>query len=145
MATVTGTQLQKALKQVGHDPGPIDGIIGDRTQAALGAWLQTQPLPDFDTAVSADRRTITVDPPSLAKAIARHAQAYINAQPPAGTQTRTRAPVESSGPGTSSTAPTMFAQTEMFWRRDNPFAWLAGAVGVAVVVGGGYYAYKRFR
>ena len=35
---------QKSLKQRGHDPGPIDGVNGPRTTAALKAYQQTQGL-----------------------------------------------------------------------------------------------------
>ena len=35
---------QKALKQRGHDPGPIDGVNGPRTSAALKAYQQAQGL-----------------------------------------------------------------------------------------------------
>jgi peptidoglycan hydrolase-like protein with peptidoglycan-binding domain len=37
-------QLQKALKQQGHDPGPIDGEFGPQTSAALRAYQQAQGL-----------------------------------------------------------------------------------------------------
>ena len=30
-------RAQKALKQAGHDPGPIDGVMGAQTSAALRA------------------------------------------------------------------------------------------------------------
>jgi peptidoglycan hydrolase-like protein with peptidoglycan-binding domain len=29
------TAMQTALKDKGHDPGPVDGIMGPRTRAAL--------------------------------------------------------------------------------------------------------------
>lgn len=31
-------ELQEALKELGHDPGPIDGIFGERTEAAVKAF-----------------------------------------------------------------------------------------------------------
>ena len=34
-------QLQNALKETGHDPGPADGVMGSQTRAALRA---THPL-----------------------------------------------------------------------------------------------------
>ena len=37
-------RLQEALKQQGHDPGPIDGVDGPRTQAALKAYQHAQGL-----------------------------------------------------------------------------------------------------
>jgi peptidoglycan hydrolase-like protein with peptidoglycan-binding domain len=35
-------QLQEALKSKGHDPGPIDGIMGPKTQAALRDYQQKE-------------------------------------------------------------------------------------------------------
>ncbi|MBI4529122.1 MAG: peptidoglycan-binding protein [Deltaproteobacteria bacterium] len=37
-------KAQEALKEKGHDPGPVDGIMGPRTQAALRAFQQAQGL-----------------------------------------------------------------------------------------------------
>ena len=31
-------QVQRRLKELGHDPGPIDGRLGPQTQAALKAF-----------------------------------------------------------------------------------------------------------
>ena len=36
---------QQALKDAGHDPGSIDGVMGARTTAALKAYQQNQGLP----------------------------------------------------------------------------------------------------
>jgi len=36
---------QQALKDAGHDPGTIDGVMGARTTAALKAYQQNQGLP----------------------------------------------------------------------------------------------------
>jgi peptidoglycan hydrolase-like protein with peptidoglycan-binding domain len=37
-------RVQKALKDSGHDPGPIDGVSGPRTAAALKAYQKAQGL-----------------------------------------------------------------------------------------------------
>jgi peptidoglycan hydrolase-like protein with peptidoglycan-binding domain len=37
-------RVQTALKQNGHDPGPIDGVSGPRTTAALKAYQKAQGL-----------------------------------------------------------------------------------------------------
>jgi peptidoglycan hydrolase-like protein with peptidoglycan-binding domain len=37
-------RVQKALKQMGHDPGPIDGVIGSQTSAALRAYQKAHGL-----------------------------------------------------------------------------------------------------
>jgi len=36
--------LQEALLNAGHDPGPIDGIIGPRTNAAIGSYQKAKGL-----------------------------------------------------------------------------------------------------
>jgi hypothetical protein len=41
----TAQEVQKALKDRGHDPGPIDGIAGTKTQKALKALQAEQGLP----------------------------------------------------------------------------------------------------
>ena len=38
-------QIQAALKRAGYDPGPIDGIVGTRTRAALAAYQKANQLP----------------------------------------------------------------------------------------------------
>jgi peptidoglycan hydrolase-like protein with peptidoglycan-binding domain len=37
-------RAQQALKQMGHDPGPIDGVIGAQTSAAVRAYQKQQGL-----------------------------------------------------------------------------------------------------
>jgi peptidoglycan hydrolase-like protein with peptidoglycan-binding domain len=37
-------RIQAALKANGHDPGPIDGVLGRRTQEALRAYQAAQHL-----------------------------------------------------------------------------------------------------
>ena len=37
-------KLQDALKQKGHDPGPVDGVMGSRTSAALKAFQKARGL-----------------------------------------------------------------------------------------------------
>jgi peptidoglycan hydrolase-like protein with peptidoglycan-binding domain len=46
--------VQQALKEKGQDPGPVDGVLGPRTQAALKAFQQAEGLtpsgrPDSET------------------------------------------------------------------------------------------------
>ena len=38
--------LQRALKDKGFDPGPIDGVIGAGTKKALKAWQKSEGLPE---------------------------------------------------------------------------------------------------
>ncbi len=44
------TALQKALKAAGHDPGPIDGVFGTRTETALKAFQKASGLPETGVA-----------------------------------------------------------------------------------------------
>jgi peptidoglycan hydrolase-like protein with peptidoglycan-binding domain len=37
-------QVQEALKNQGHDPGPIDGVMGPKTRQALRAFQQAKNL-----------------------------------------------------------------------------------------------------
>ena len=37
-------KLQEALKAKGHDPGPIDGIMGSKTRAAIKAFQEASGL-----------------------------------------------------------------------------------------------------
>ena len=37
-------RAQQALKQAGHDPGPVDGVMGAQTTAALKAYQKKQGL-----------------------------------------------------------------------------------------------------
>jgi peptidoglycan hydrolase-like protein with peptidoglycan-binding domain len=38
-------KIQRALKSQGHDPGPIDGILGPQTRTALSSFQESQKLP----------------------------------------------------------------------------------------------------
>ena len=48
-------QLQEALSALGIDPGPIDGIFGERTKAAVGAFQKAQGIAETGLA---DEETI---------------------------------------------------------------------------------------
>ncbi len=39
--SMTGKQIQEALKAAGFDPGPIDGKVGGKTKEALKAFQQS--------------------------------------------------------------------------------------------------------
>lgn len=39
-------EAQEALKAEGHDPGPIDGVMGPRTKEALRSYQKQEQLPE---------------------------------------------------------------------------------------------------
>ncbi len=45
MSGTTITDIQRALKKAGHDPGPIDGVIGNQTLVAVDAFQRANGLP----------------------------------------------------------------------------------------------------
>jgi peptidoglycan hydrolase-like protein with peptidoglycan-binding domain len=45
MSRDTVRKIQRSLRQAGDNPGPIDGIVGPRTQAALRHYQQKEGLP----------------------------------------------------------------------------------------------------
>ena len=61
---------QKSLKDKGLDPGPIDGVVGPKTRAALSEYQKTAGLPvtgELDTATSGKLMTdmsTSATPPS---------------------------------------------------------------------------------
>lgn len=60
-------RAQKALKQMGHDPGPVDGVMGAQTSAALKAYQRKQGLSvtgqlDADTAAKLGDSTVGAAP-----------------------------------------------------------------------------------
>jgi peptidoglycan hydrolase-like protein with peptidoglycan-binding domain len=52
-------RAQKALKQSGHDPGPIDGVAGPRTTSALKAYQQANGLETTGQLDDATRAKLT--------------------------------------------------------------------------------------
>lgn len=55
MDSSTVRQAQQALASKGHDPGPIDGIMGARTRSALQDYQRSQSL---SGATGLDQRTL---------------------------------------------------------------------------------------
>ncbi|MBI4525858.1 MAG: peptidoglycan-binding protein [Deltaproteobacteria bacterium] len=54
-------KAQQALKQKGHNPGPVDGIIGPKTQAALRDFQQTQGLSATGTLDTATKQALGIE------------------------------------------------------------------------------------
>jgi peptidoglycan hydrolase-like protein with peptidoglycan-binding domain len=52
--------IQKALQEKGMDPGPIDGVMGPRTEAALRAYQKDQKLPETGQLDSQTREKLGV-------------------------------------------------------------------------------------
>jgi peptidoglycan hydrolase-like protein with peptidoglycan-binding domain len=88
--------MQQALKDKGHDPGPIDGVMGPRTKAALMGYQKKEGLKatgrwDDETATklgvrmsAADKETVT---PSASPATPSAPSAAPTPSTPAGTST----------------------------------------------------------
>jgi len=60
-------RAQQALKQSGHDPGPIDGVAGPRTTSALKAYQQANGLEASGRLDSATRAKLAESPASSSK------------------------------------------------------------------------------
>lgn len=54
-------QAQQALSSMGYDPGPIDGVMGARTQSALKKLQQDQGLPVTGTLDSSTRAALGIE------------------------------------------------------------------------------------
>ena len=57
-------QIQQALKDKGHDPGPIDGNMNARTQQAIRDFQKSQKLTVTGTLDSSTASALGVTPPS---------------------------------------------------------------------------------
>ena len=58
-------KLQEALKAKGHDPGPIDGVIGPKTKSALSAFQQASGIKDTGRLDDQTAEKLGVAKPSL--------------------------------------------------------------------------------
>lgn len=126
--------LQRGLRHLGHDPGPLDGIFGDRTGGALSAWLQSLPATSGLTVMSpADGSRYITLPNGLATMLEEAARAFQARQG------------SSSTPATRSPAPLAPLTSATFWRRNNPWAWAIAALGVGVLSGGVYWFGRKRR
>lgn len=88
-------EAQQALKDKGHDPGPIDGIMGPKTQAALRKFQQAEGLTTTGRLDDETRSKLGV---GMAAAPGRFEQAAPSASP----STDTSSPPASAPSGDSS-------------------------------------------
>lgn len=49
-------EAQRALRDLGYDPGPIDGVVGPRTRTALAKYQTSERLP-----VTSDLDALTLE------------------------------------------------------------------------------------
>jgi peptidoglycan hydrolase-like protein with peptidoglycan-binding domain len=53
-------EAQQALRQLGYDPGPIDGVMGKLTAQALNAFQHDRALPETGTLTAATARQLAL-------------------------------------------------------------------------------------
>lgn len=74
---VAGREVQKGLFVLGFDPGPIDGIVGQQTNAALGRYLtSTITTNDWNSTILEDRSAVYIRPAVAAEALQIAARQY---------------------------------------------------------------------
>lgn len=56
------TQIQRALQSAGHNPGPIDGVVGDSTMRAVNSFQRSRKLPVDNYLNIATVRALGVSP-----------------------------------------------------------------------------------
>jgi hypothetical protein len=130
---VGGEALQRGLAFFGHDPGPIDGVIGERTVAAFDDWNTTLPVPDAGITVGPRRLAADVYPDVVGQKLLDGAAAYAGPEEAA------------SSPRTSVTRPPSSTLTVpmIFWRMANPWAWAAVLVPLSLLLGGAGFYFLR--
>jgi peptidoglycan hydrolase-like protein with peptidoglycan-binding domain len=57
-------QAQEALKNQGHDPGPIDGVMGPQTRQALRAFQSSNGLKQTGMLDAETKQRLNIDDPS---------------------------------------------------------------------------------
>jgi lysozyme family protein len=132
-----GVTIQRGLSVLGFDPGPIDGIIGDRTLAAFDALVDHLGLTESVIALSEDRRTAEITPSSLGNKIQLAAARFdLNAD-----RVESASTLPAPRPGSDSSSAITPAG---FWRSANPWAWGAALVPLALLFGGlGFFLTRK--
>lgn len=88
MSRDTVRKIQRSLRHAGDNPGPIDGIVGPRTRAALRHYQQQQKLPvtgDLD-ATTVQRLAASAPPPHATTGSSEQGKAAPPPQHAASTQ-----------------------------------------------------------
>ena len=142
--------VQRGLKALGMDPGAIDGVYGKNTAQALKTFMDSVTPGNgqaIDKRFTVKGSNIAFKSPSVAQVLQ---EAAAGGQPlpqgaatPPATPSPTSRSVQSrrAAPSTASMVPAV--GKDPFFRRDNPWAWIVAAIGIAAVTGGGYYIYQR--
>lgn len=130
-----GQTLQRGLVVLGFDPGPLDGIIGERTLAAFDAFLDNVRAPFGTIRTAEDQRSAEIDPEDLAVKLDEAAARYVAPE---------RSERRSSGGALVPEGPSSIAPAT-FWRASNPWAWGAALVPLALFLGGFGFFLTRTR
>ena len=88
-------QVQELLKEVGFNPGPIDGILGPRTRGALSRYQASRGLPATGALDEATRQALLPREPLPETGDAKPEatrQALPPSEPPPAAGTRNRSP-----------------------------------------------------
>lgn len=123
---ISGDTIQRALSVLGFDPGPIDGIIGERTLAAIDALTDSMGITAATITIAADQRSADVLDGNIRQKILEAAPRYVATR--SSSSSRSTSTLTPEVP--SSIAPATF------WRASNPWAWGAALVPLALFLGG---------
>jgi len=123
---------------LGFDPGPIDGIIGERTLTAFDALTDSMGITTATITIAADRQSADVPDGNIRQKILEAAPRYV----------ATRSSDGSDGSRSTSTLTTDVPSSiapATFWRASNPWAWGAALVPLALFLGGFGFFLTRAR
>lgn len=117
--------VQAGLKQLGHDPGPLDNAWGQRTARAFIAWSQTTPARSDASAQPAEGgHSVFIEPPALISSLSAAAGRYAVTHRPAS------APSSSTSSSASAAPASSFAdKAAAFWSEHK---WTIIGVGAGV-------------
>jgi peptidoglycan hydrolase-like protein with peptidoglycan-binding domain/DNA invertase Pin-like site-specific DNA recombinase len=122
-------EVQRMLRAVGARPGPVDGLYGPRTRAAIERFQRTT-----------DRPATGVLSPAVAVALSRSDREPVRASAPADRADRDSAPAQSAGgptPSETRSAQQADVRTEATdeGQPASPLSWAAAALALLVLAG----------